>query len=87
MNGAGENISLPLRVSLNTERLTCLFFFFLSLLVQDYNDVRGFVRGGYEALGNNEGPLTSLVREGKQNRHLAVGSCNSGRRCHNDTED
>ncbi|XP_075868506.1 glucokinase regulatory protein isoform X1 [Nelusetta ayraudi] len=26
----------------------------------DYNDVRGFVRGGYEELGNNEGPLTSL---------------------------
>ncbi|XP_041822257.1 glucokinase regulatory protein [Chelmon rostratus] len=26
----------------------------------DYNDVRGFVSGGYKELNNNEGPLTSL---------------------------
>lgn len=34
-------------------------------LVPDYNDVRGFVRRGFMDLGNNEGPLTSLVRKGK----------------------
>lgn len=34
--------------------------------VSDYEDVRGFVSGGYAELNNNEGSLTSLVCEGRQ---------------------
>lgn len=36
----------------------CLFLY---LCLEDYEDIRGFVAGGYAELDNNEGPLTSLV--------------------------
>ncbi|CAG5866088.1 unnamed protein product [Menidia menidia] len=32
----------------------------------DYEDIRGFISGGYKELSNNEGPLTSLVCEEKE---------------------
>lgn len=54
-----------------------VFFFFLFRIATsdgncvcvcgtDYEDVRGFIRGGYRELNNNDGPLTSLVCERKQ---------------------
>ena len=30
--------------------------------VSDYDDIRGFLSGGYEDMGNTEGPLSSLVQ-------------------------
>ncbi|XP_020772728.2 glucokinase regulatory protein [Boleophthalmus pectinirostris] len=33
----------------------------ISTFGADYHDIRGFVSGGFSALDNNEGPLTSLV--------------------------
>ncbi|KAK7893617.1 hypothetical protein WMY93_022769 [Mugilogobius chulae] len=35
----------------------------INQLEKDYNDIRGFVSGGYGALANKEGPLTSLGSE------------------------
>lgn len=34
---------------------------FLCFCPEDYEDIRGFIAGGYVELDNNEGPLTSLV--------------------------
>lgn len=39
--------------------LKCVFS--LCLCPEDYEDIRGFIAGGYVELDNNEGPLTSLV--------------------------
>lgn len=33
----------------------------LYLCLEDYEDIRGFIAGGYAELDNNEGPLTCLV--------------------------
>lgn len=61
--GAGE---ARVGTTKNTLHVTevCLL---LCLCLEDYEDIRGFITGGYVGLDNNEGPLTSLV--GTKNAH------------------
>lgn len=55
--GAGETqVGMTKNAPHSTEM--CLF---LCLCPEDYEDIRGFIAGGYVELDNNEGPLTSLV--------------------------